>query len=732
MKDRKFQLPAFSFQLSAFSFPRRPIFAIAGHARRVSNWLSIRNEDAATGPVELLIYDQIGKDWWDDSGVDAKTFAETLQAIPAHRNIVVALNSPGGNVWDGLAIYHQLQQRKDRVTTRVDGIAASIASVIALAGHETTMPKNALMMIHDPSGLVVGTADDMRQLANELDKHADVLADIYATKSGAPANGWRRKMRAETWFTGAEAREAGLADTVLDEVTVTANFDLSRCRHVPAALQKNNARSNRPPPTPPDPMKRTELIALFASLSAPVAADAADAILLAELQKLFAAGKVTAEKFEELTGQKPVAPAPGTAPASGAPSGAPAAAPAPAPTNVVSREEFEAMQKKLKAEQDRRVTAELDQLIAANPNIDKAEWLPRVLADESLLATLKKLPKPMPGAEPIKPSLANLGNPVLAEYEKKKPGAEREEFRLRNFEAIQRAHRQFAPRGANTLAAALITDWLADGLIVVANNKLAALMAFSRDFGVDPLKPRAKVQVRKASAASAAQTNPTNFETGDSTVDAVAVTVNQISKSFQITNTELNQGFRLQDLAKKNAHIFANTISDVWTALILDATFAAPAALNIGAATAFDQGELATIYGTGKNFTVKNLVLDGSYVGRIVTTVNPFAFKNAPQGDRGAFGFDVLAEQNRWTGADLNTVGVVCAPDAIAVASGLPMELPAGEFLELGTVALEGIGATVQTAAWFSRAGRVHWASYDIMFGAAAGDTTQLARLKSA
>ena len=77
-------------------------------------------------------------------------------------------------------------------------------------------------------------------------------------------------------------------------------------------------------------------------------------------------------------------------------------------------------------------------------------------------------------------------------------------------------------------------------------------------------------------------------------------------------------------------------------------------------------------------------------------------------------------------------MGVVCAPSALAVASGVPLELPPGEFLELSSVSLESLGLTVQIASWFSRAGRVWWSSFDVMFGAAKGDTTQLARLKSA
>lgn len=283
---------------------------------------------------------------------------------------------------------------------------------------------------------------------------------------------------------------------------------------------------------------------------------------------------------------------------------------------------------------------------------------------------------------------------------------------------------------ANTIDPALLTDHLASGVVTVARSKLAALALFSTDFGTDPRAPRAKVQVGKATASGSAQTNPNNFQTGDSTLDNIEVEVNQVSKSFHVTSDELNSGHRLEKLARAHALVFVEGIADVWTGLVTAANFSA--SLNIGPAANFDSGTLAAAYEQGKNFSSKRLVLDGAYVGRVLTSLNPQAFKTAPQGDRGAFGFDLLAEQNRWTNATANTVGIVCGPDGIAVASGLPMELPSREFMSLSNITIDQIGLTVLSATWFSRSGRVTWASYDVMFGAAPGDTTQLARLKSA
>jgi HK97 family phage major capsid protein/ATP-dependent Clp endopeptidase proteolytic subunit ClpP len=211
-------------------------------------WLQIRNAEDTTQPVEILIYDQIGKDWYDNSGVQAAAFAEALKEIPFNREIVIALNSPGGNVWDGLAIYHQLKARAGKVVCRVDGVAASIASVIALAGRELQMPESAMLMIHNPYGFVMGGAEEMRKMADALDKNRDMLAQIYASKTGKGLDDIRQMMAAETWMTGTEAKANGFCDTCTEEQQMAASaaqtFDFSRFKAAPAALTARAAATN--------------------------------------------------------------------------------------------------------------------------------------------------------------------------------------------------------------------------------------------------------------------------------------------------------------------------------------------------------------------------------------------------------------------------------------------------------------------------------------------------------
>ena len=163
--------------------------------KQVSNWLSYAPAASAHEPATIQIFDQIGEDWFGGSGLSAKAFSETLQAV-GNGPLSIEINSPGGNVWDGLAIYNMLRGRQAPVTTRVIGIAASIASIIALAGDTVEMSEAALMMIHNPAGMVAGTADEMRKMAAALDQHAEILAAVYKQKTGRSTESIRAAMTA--------------------------------------------------------------------------------------------------------------------------------------------------------------------------------------------------------------------------------------------------------------------------------------------------------------------------------------------------------------------------------------------------------------------------------------------------------------------------------------------------------------------------------------------------------
>jgi ATP-dependent protease ClpP protease subunit len=187
--------------------------------------------DAAAAGVrsaEVFIYGNIG-DRWDENSITAANFVRDLQLLPAD-TITVRINSFGGSVSDGLAIHNALTRHPATIDVQVDGLAVSIASLIAMAGDTVTMADNALMMIHAPWGAVAGNAVDLRAAADMLDRYAQAMATSYAKKC--------KKTVAEVmplledgkdhWMTAAEAQAAGFCDAVGPAADISASFDLSR------------------------------------------------------------------------------------------------------------------------------------------------------------------------------------------------------------------------------------------------------------------------------------------------------------------------------------------------------------------------------------------------------------------------------------------------------------------------------------------------------------------------
>lgn len=704
-----------------------PIFATARRLDRTRTGYAFRDR-GADGPVELLIYDEIGgPSWFSPGGVVAADFARELADIPRDRDILVSINSPGGNVDDGIAIYNRLVERGDKVTVRIDGIAASIAGVIAMAGNRVEMPENAAIMVHNPWSIAEGNAEDLRRRAEVLDHARDRMVTIYKAKTGLPESRIRKLMDAETWINGAEAKDLGFADaTTAPEASIAASiarFDLTRFARVPETIGQANTpptalaapgRAQGAPPNHNDTMNRKKALALLTKHGRQIDANAPESAIRAALCQLVTDGTVTQAEVDTIlatTAPEPVA-QPATAPA-------PNREPEPNPEVIALRRDLDRASAALDAERRIRITARFETLAATRPFLadNRERLLTAAITDETRLEDFAGYAENTP-REPLEVGARgqNLGNLAVERYRNLRPGAERRDFRI---EAFSDLRRHLQPRAANTVSSSLLPDWLADGLIVVAHNKLASLRAFSRDFSLNTMAPKATVQVRKATAGATAQTNATNFESGDSTLAATSVTVNQKTVSFHITNAELNSGHKLADLAEINAHQFSDAISDVMTALMIAGNYGA--ATTIGAASAFDSADLPAIMALAKNYRRKHLLLDGGHLAYLLPTDRD-KFRI---GEAGAYGFDGIFEQNRWTGATTNAAGFVTGPDAIAVAAGMPVDLPAGQFLSLNNVTLEDIGLTVMTASWFNTAGRVHWASYDVMFGAAAADTTQ-------
>lgn len=211
------------------------------------SWYSIKN---LADSAEIFIYDIIGEDFWGE-GVSAKQFADDVKGLKVS-TIDLRINSPGGSVFDGVAIYNLLMNHDATVNVFIDGMALSIASVIAMAGDTINMAENAMMMIHDPWSFVIGSATDMKKEADTLDKIKSSLVTSYG-RTGMETDELSNLMTEETWMTAAEAKEMGFADEVTERVAVANKFDLSKFRHAPQALMGDGFDGFVEPTEGPDP-----------------------------------------------------------------------------------------------------------------------------------------------------------------------------------------------------------------------------------------------------------------------------------------------------------------------------------------------------------------------------------------------------------------------------------------------------------------------------------------------
>jgi ATP-dependent Clp endopeptidase proteolytic subunit ClpP len=222
---------------------------------QANTWYSIRQKTpvaaAAAGVLsaaEIFIYGDIGESWWNES-VSAAQFVKDIAAIDS-AEITIRINSIGGSVPDGIAIYNAIKRHKAATTTVIDGLAASIASLIALAGDKVEMAENSTMMIHAPWTYAAGNSAELRDTADLLDTWAEAMATSYAAKTGKTTEEIMQLMTdgKDHWYTAAEAKDFGLVDTVITALPISASasgpqFDLSRFRNVPAAL----ATASKPP-----------------------------------------------------------------------------------------------------------------------------------------------------------------------------------------------------------------------------------------------------------------------------------------------------------------------------------------------------------------------------------------------------------------------------------------------------------------------------------------------------
>jgi len=199
-------------------------------------WYNIQNKAGET--VDIYIFDEIGT-----YGVTAQDFISEIKGLK-DMPINLRINSLGGDVFDGMAMYNIIKRREAKTTVYIEGIAASIATIIALGADEVVMAENSLFMIHNAWGGTSGEAKDMRKTAETLDKITSELTDIYVKKTGLSYDALAEMMDEESWLNAQEAFDLGFIDTISDSIKVAAKYDVSKFKNITQEEIKNKLSIN--------------------------------------------------------------------------------------------------------------------------------------------------------------------------------------------------------------------------------------------------------------------------------------------------------------------------------------------------------------------------------------------------------------------------------------------------------------------------------------------------------
>jgi ATP-dependent Clp endopeptidase proteolytic subunit ClpP len=689
----------------------------------------LRVECGASEDTHIYLSGAVGKSWFDDSGITEKEVRAAFKSTKKGKPVHVHINSEGGSVQEGLGIYNAIKERCADVTCHVDGYALSIASVIPLAAGKVISPKSAIWMIHCAWSWAQGNADDMDKQATMLREHDQMLAEIIAENTGKPLEKIQADMKAETWIRGSAAVEYGLADES-DEAADPQNSYaalpqawLDRCKN----LSPEILNALRPTPSVP---------------SAPANGDnnepTVKSHVTASAEKL-SAGTTPEEKTTA------AAQAGGNQTTNTMPENTTPAAVQPAAPDALAQ---------IKALKEQLITNRVTEYVKAQ-KITKAEvplFVAAAIADDAgTFAILDAKTVSNAAPEPVAGTKFEVGASVsggvaharYAALTEKTPQARFNGLKKDWESMIQDAFAQDAaknahlikqgiqPLNANTYSGTLVTAFLTDGSTTVLQNKLAALRAFSRDFSTDAYKPLAVAQHKFVTAGPTVQVDATNFESGNATVAPVTITPHQYTASINVSNADLNNGLRMENLVTIANSKLANAIMEAATAPITLANFAgftdAAGTGNVITAANFTFTDMARIWGVLQKANQKFAILDGSYLAKLLNQPTYFQAIAEGEGMLKAYGWDGILLNSDWTGASNNIAAFFCDPQAIAVLAGLPLTPPSGipgNTLQTGSFKVPSVELSVATNSWFNLSGRTAWMSLDSIFGAAKMDGT--------
>lgn len=747
------------------------ILADASAVGGLPSWLQVRAQDS--GPTELLIIGQIGASWWDSGGVDEKAFRDQLAAIPESTEVIVGINSKGGSVQAGLGIYNALRARKGKVTTRNDGYAASIASLILCAGSRVVCPNTAAVMIHDPWTMFEGNSDDLDRAKRMLEANAAMMVAAYAERTGKKPEEIRAAMKAETWFTGEQAKEWGLVDEVTSEPadlkTLASAFEPSRHPNAPAYLhQVWNSSGRRPAGNESeDIMNRSGILALLKKHGITIAADANEASILAALTTLVDQGKVSAAERDKLT-TKPEgtgeAQAAANAPASGTQGAAPVpAAAGPDPIVMARLSALEVENARL-----RRLDIErqVDALVVECriPADQREAWLAQAMTNPAVLEMGRNLPARPPGAAPVAEievtqasvsdvarHLGRLSTEATASMLRGNSVDPRviasNSMAAGNFFARNRA-RLLEVLGAVTIPADLQRNVILQEIVTAFARRVLPLRAYSTVFRDVPLDGTNIVSVPYFPLVTAASTdwNASNgYVMADGTQQAKTVTVNKRKyQPLSVGSSEIARqpALNLGRLAMSNADKLGYDVFSDVLSVVVSATYGA--ASFTGAASTFDSSDIADLKGVadvanwpdmGRALIIKsaydvNVLKDsGVKAAYAFGSAEPIRLGRVPS----ILGFDYFVCENIPANGQ-NLVGMISVPSGILFASSpiLPADEVRGHLASYQVITHPETGVTLEYRRWGNADFDQRREVIECNYGYAAGETAAIKRLVSA
>lgn len=716
------------------------------------NWLKVV---AKADGYEMSVNGFIGASVEDDSGVSGKEFAEALAKIPKGKHVNLRINSEGGSVADGLQIYNLLKDRRPDVTSYIDGVALSCASLIALAAEKVVSPISSVWMIHAPRLATYGDTEEHKKSIKMLKTFTDMMADVYSEETGKSKDEVLSDMESETWLTGSEAVDYGLATATDEEDDDFEDQSQEPDQDADAHYRSHAVLAMYRPP------ERVRQI-ISASKSADGKTNVGHAASTTQKEK---------EVMEKAN-------------------------------TPVAADQTASLLEAVNRERKARITAEVNRRAegkVTNSNLDW--WVSQAMAaatteaEQAIFKQLDDMPKAVaPGGAALRPDKADVDAsstpvfelpvaqgaaprinkplPWMEDIRKIKNRAERIQARGRDwgaklqycYDLEARESKGGLPVAANTYSATLITDQLVDQAVTILVGRFAALSSFAIEFGAERTREYATGQVKLVTSAGSTQRGTksapiTNFELGDATVVPVSVPMIHYVKSFNVSQEDMLSGLRIENLMQLNLLQFTKDITlDALQPLAAGSTSTnQPGPLNSsGNVAAFSAGtihinagtfgwntgqtdghDLASLWAYLKNSPEKNLILDGNFYARL--TNSPGFYQPSFNDERGGggdevktFGWDRIEENTVWpavTDAAGNAVGGLCSNrQAIIGITGLPMtppNIPGGTLTE--TVITLPNGLSVSMFTWFALQSRKIWNSFEVMGGFAGGDASAAA-----